>query len=143
MDTTTEPVAARDIVPGKDLSDTLQRLVDRIQKTRNALQQETFESNDPSELIELKKQFEGIRNALIAFIRVGDSKGLARLAHGKDTSDPYFLQTLVDDLGPLVNKTNFSETCEICSVIDSLFLQAPFTPNPSHALRLQENISKD
>ncbi len=129
-----EPVTARDFPTDSEVPKELQSAIDAINRARNVILDETLESNDPTQLNGLRTELGMIGDAINNYLRRGDASGLQ--------SYP-ILEDLQSQLEPLRKEFNFSKKCLLCSIVDTLFKQAPFSRNPSHALLLQKNIPKD
>ena len=114
------------------LDPALQEIVNAVTDVRKQLYQDTLNSNDPKELMELRRRFSDLGDALIAYVCRKDASKLR--------GDPD-LDDLISKLDPLLNGISYADTRRICDMMDTLFKQAPFTPNPSHALLLQKNIA--
>jgi hypothetical protein len=126
----TEPIGARE-VPPTDVSETMQLLLNTLKQERSKfLNEQTLEGNDPKKLNAMRKELSDLGDAINAFLKRGNKIPLEQLQQ----------QDLLLVLGPLVKNYKYKDICTLCDVVDTLFKQAPFTPNPSHALLLQKNI---
>lgn len=131
MDVDTHPIPARKVAP-TSVSENLQNILDALKKERSKiLNKETLEENDPKQLNAMRKELSDLGDAINAFLKRGNTKPLEQLN----------LNHLMNTLRPLVKKYKYNQVCTLCDVVDTLFKQAPFTPNPSHALLLQKNIT--
>lgn len=131
MDVGTHPIPAREVAPTV-VSDDVKDILDALKKERSKiLNEETLEGNDPKQLNAMRKELSDLGDAINAFLKRGNTKALEQLN----------LNHLMNTLGPLVKNYKYNEVCTLCDVVDTLFKQAPFTPNPSHALLLQKNIT--
>jgi hypothetical protein len=127
----TQPIGARE-VPPTETSEPLQQILQILKEERGKiLNEETLKGNDPKQLNAMRKELSDLGDAIQAFLKRGNTKPLEDLN----------LQTILQALEPLVKKYKYKDVCMLCDVVDTLFKQAPFTPNPSHALLLQKNIA--
>jgi hypothetical protein len=131
---TPQPVSARNIPTDSPIPEDLQEAVDAINRARKSILQQTLDSNDPTKLNGIRQEMATLGDVIIRFLRRGDTSGMKGIP---------LLEELQKELSPIQQRYNFSNRCQLCSIVDTLFKQAPFTQEPSHALLLQKNISND